>query len=76
MMQTCLNVFDTYTADDQPEVQWDPAADLVRANRLAANARFATARTTWLDAKKRGHALEISEATTAMNRAWKQAARA
>ena len=70
-----MSVFHSYPADEQPEPLYDPAATLIRTNRLAKNARFATARTRWLDAKKRGHALEISEATIAMSRAWKQTQR-
>lgn len=71
-----MSVFHSYSTDETPDPGYDPAAALVRTNRQAAYERFAMARTTWLAAKKRGHALEISEATTAMSRAWKQAARA
>ena len=70
-----MSVFYSYPADEQPEPRYDPAAALIRTNRLAKNARYATARTRWLDAKKRGHAIEISEATIAMSRAWKQTQR-
>ena len=70
-----MSVFHSYPADEQSEPEYDPAAALVRTNRQATYERYATARTRWLDAKKRGHAVEISEATTAMSRAWKQTQR-
>ena len=71
-----MSVFHSYPADDQPEPLYvDPADTLLRTNRQATYARYATARTRWLDAKNRGHAVEISEATIAMSRAWKQTQR-
>jgi len=74
-----MSVFHSYPADDQPEPRyWTESvieARYRRARRQEAFERYATARTRWLDTKKRGHVLEISEATTAMSRAWKQTQR-
>jgi hypothetical protein len=74
-----MSVFHSYPADEQPEPRYATEAVIeacVRAARSQrAYERYATARTRWLDAKKRGHVLEISEATTAMSRAWKQTQR-
>ena len=74
-----VSVFHSYPADDQPEPHYATEAVIEARYRAArsqaAFERYATARTRWLDAKKRGHVLEISEATTAMNRAWKQTQR-
>jgi hypothetical protein len=74
-----MSVFHSYPADEQPESRYATEAVIeacVRAARSQrAYERYATARTTWLDAKKRGHVLETAEATTAMSRAWKQTQR-
>ena len=74
-----MSVFHSYPADEKPEPRYATEAVIeacVRAARSqAAYERYATARTRWFDAKKRGHAVEISEATIAMSRAWKQTQR-
>ena len=76
-----MSVFHSYPADEQPEPLYATEASIIEACVLRAARskrayeRYSTARTRWLDAKKRGHAIEISEATTAMNRAWKQTQR-
>ena len=67
-----MSVFHSYPADEQPEPEYDRAAALVRTNRQATYARYATARTRWLDARKRGHVIETAEAWTALISAWKQ----
>lgn len=70
-----MSIFHSYPADENPDPGYDPAAALVRTNRKAAYERFAMARTRWLDAKKRGDATEMSNASIAMRRAWKQTQR-
>jgi hypothetical protein len=74
-----MSVFHSYPADEQPEPRYATEAVIEACVRTArsqrAYERYATARTRWLDAKTRGHVLEISEATTAMSRAWKQTQR-
>ena len=74
-----MSVFHSYPTDEPADPRYSIEgvikARYRRARRQEAFERYATARTRWLDTKKRGHVLEISEATTAMSRAWKQTQR-